>query len=453
METHSVSRRLLLSVAAPLLLFLGVTTWLLDQRFRLLADDSLRNQLEAQMVALIAASDPDEAGAVKPSLQSAEARLKVANSGLYARIVNRRGLLVWRSPSSSGRDIAAVEPLLPGESSFTYLPGPGGGTLAAVSRGLRFEDDRRRRIDLTFTVALSLDPFQAELRAFRQDLFSGFAVLAAALLVTLGFLLHWALRPLRVLGWQIRELESGSRSQLDATWPRELAGVVANLNGLLGSERERITRYRNTLGNLAHSLKTPLAVVRSSLGAGDPRQVADAVNQQVDRMSAIIDHQLKRAASGAASGAHEAVPVLALAQDLRGALLRAHSRKDFLIELQVEEGAQFLGDRDDLLEALGNLMENASKWCRERVRVCAVSRWDVGRGRRLVLKVEDDGPGIATADRERVLQRGVRADEHTPGHGLGLAMVQDLVRHYGGHIELSMSELGGACIMLDLPSA
>jgi two-component system sensor histidine kinase PhoQ len=169
-------------------------------------------------------------------------------------------------------------------------------------------------------------------------------------------------------------------------------------------------------------------------------------------MSAIIDHQLKRAASGATTAAHETVLVLALAQDLRGALLRAHSRKDFLIELQVEEGAQFLGDRDDLLEALGNLMENASKWCRERVRVSAASRWDVGRGRRLVLSVEDDGPGIATADRERVLQRGVRADEHTPGHGLGLAMVQDLVRHYGGLIELSMSELGGACVMLDLPS-
>jgi two-component system sensor histidine kinase PhoQ len=447
----SVSRRLLLSVAAPLLLFLGVTTALLDQRFRRVADDAVRSQLDGQMVALIAASDPDEAGAVKPSLQSAEERLRIAGSGLYARIINRRGLLVWRSPSSVGTDIPFGGPLPPGESLFSYQPGPDGSTLAIVSRGLRFEDDRRRRIDLTFTVVMSLDPYQAQLRQFRQDLFSGFAALAAALLVTLGLLLHWALRPLRTLGNQILELESGARTELDDAWPRELARVVANLNGLLRAERDRITRYRNTLGNLAHSLKTPLAVMRSSLG-GDSARVAETVDQQVDRMSAIIDHQLKRAARGASGGSNEAVAVLPVVQDLRGAVMRAFGRKDFLIELQVEEGASFLGDRDDLLETLGNLMENGAKWCRSTVRVSAGVHWDVGKGRRLLLRVEDDGPGIATPDRDRVLQRGVRADEHTPGHGLGLAMVQDVVRHYGGSVRINGSALGGACLELDLPA-
>ncbi len=451
MAVRSVSRRLLFSVAVPLLLFFGVTVFVLDARFRALSESSMRGQLDAQMVALIASSDPDEAGAVAPTLQDAESRLATPGSGLYARVVNRRGLQVWRSPSVTGTNIDFGPPLQPGQNTFKYIPGPQGTTLAAISRGLRWEDDRGRRIDLTFTVATSLEPYETQLRTFRQGLFGGFSVVAVLLLAALAVLLRWVLRPLHDLEAQILEVEAGQRELLDASWPRELRGVVTNLNALLRAERNRIARYRDTLGNLAHSLKTPLAVVRSSLSGTDPQAVAATVNAQVDRMSAIVEHQLKRAVGGGASVGQPAVPVQPVAQDLRGALMKVHASKDYLIELQVDADAVFIGDRDDLYEALGNLMENAAKWCRSQVRVTAMMRVRGDATRRLELAVEDDGPGIAPEERERVLQRGARADEFTPGHGLGLAMVRDMAQLYGGDVQLSDSPLGGARVVLDLP--
>jgi signal transduction histidine kinase len=145
------------------------------------------------------------------------------------------------------------------------------------------------------------------------------------------------------------------------------------------------------------------------------------------------------------------VAVQPIAQDLRGALLRAHASKDYLIELAVDADASFSGDANDLYEALGNVMENAAKWCRGHVKVTAFMRVRGDASRRLELSVDDDGPGIAPADRLRVMQRGARADELTPGHGLGLAMVSDMAQLYGGIVQLGESPLGGARITLDLP--
>ncbi len=192
--------------------------------------------------------------------------------------------------------------------------------------------------------------------------------------------------------------------------------MVTNLNTLLGAERTRIARYRDTLGNLAHSLKTPLAVLRASFSPGAPG--AAQVNAQVDRMSAIVEHQLRRAAtSGGASVGRHAVELLPIAQELRSALLKVHGKKDFSLELAIGPELLFVGDRDDLTEALGNLMDNAAKWCRSRIRVSAALQDTAGAARKLGILVEDDGPGVAAADRQRVLERGARADEHTPGTG------------------------------------
>ncbi|MEN9704740.1 MAG: hypothetical protein RLZZ393_619 [Pseudomonadota bacterium] len=446
----SVSRRLLLSVAVPLLLFFGITVEILDHRFQVLADESLRAQLDAELIALITSSDPDEAGAVAPLLKSADSRLATPGSGLYARVVNRRGLQVWRSPSNAGITIDYGAPLLPGKTEYREVPGPAGVMHATLSRGLRWEDERGRRLDLTFTVAMSLAPHDAQLGKFRRELFGGFTVVGLGLLVALSVLLRWALRPLRELSRQIGEVEAGERGRLDSPWPRELRGVVANLNALLDADRNRISRYRDTLGNLAHSLKTPLAVIRSSLSAKDPATIAAAVDEQVGRMTAIVEHQLKRAVGGGPS-IGRGVPVAPIVQDLRGALLKAHAGKDFSLEVTVDAGALFAGDKDDLYEALGNLMQNAAKWCRSRVTVSGGVRELVDGSRRLEVLVEDDGPGILPAERERVMQRGARADEIVPGHGLGLSMVRDMAQMYGGEVLLGDSALGGARLSLLLP--
>jgi two-component system sensor histidine kinase PhoQ len=442
---RSISQRLLICLTLLLLLFFGVMIAVLEARFRATAERAQRELLEGQMLALVQSVDIGEDGQVTSDLADSEARLAVPGSGLYAAI--RAGShLLWRSPSSAGHVTDFGPQLEPGENASHELVGLGGQRLAALSRGRLWEDVGR----LTLTVATDTSTYDAELKMFRRGLQGGFAVVAALLLLALAGLLRWMLAPLRRLASQIREVEQGERDQLGSSWPTELTGVVANLNTLLAAERTRIARYRDTLGNLAHSLKTPLAVLRASFPPGAPG--AAQVNQQVERMTAIVEHQLRKAAtSGGASVGRHAVPLLPIAQDLRGAMLKAHGRKDFSLEVAVPESLLFVGDKDDLTEALGNLMDNAAKWCRSQVRVSAVLDPQAGASQKLRIVVEDDGPGIAAEDRARVIERGARADEHTPGHGLGLAMVRDMADVYGGRLELSASALGGARIELALP--
>jgi two-component system sensor histidine kinase PhoQ len=271
------------------------------------------------------------------------------------------------------------------------------------------------------------------------------------LLVTLTGLLRWVLAPARRMEREIHEVEEGRSEKLGGGYPRELSGVAANLNTLLVGERKRVARYRDTLGNLAHSLKTPLAVMRTALPSQSttPESV---LGREIDRMSGIIEHQLKRAAaSGGALLGQAPVDVTPIATELRLALLKVYARKDLSIELSVSATAQFIGDRGDLTEVLGNLLDNACKWCKSHVRLTVDTDATASVRERLSVVVEDDGPGVSEDDRARIGRRGVRTDENMPGHGIGLAMVQDTVEMYGGDVVIGTSSLGGARFALRLP--
>ncbi len=439
---HSLSRRVLLSVALALALFSGVMMWVLDNGFRQLSERSLHGLLDAQMVSLIAAADPQPDGSYAPSPQSMDARLARPRSGMYAAI--RSPGHEWRSPSTAGLRANFGPPLRGGERTYA-LDTFGHDRVAIENRAIEFEDsDTGTARPFTFSIAMSLSPFEEQLWSLRRWLIGWFAALMLLLLVLLAALLQWVLAPLRRLEREIHDVEEGRSAQLGAGYPRELSGVAGNLNALLGSERRRMSRYRDTLGNLAHSLKTPLAVMRASLPSGE-------LGAEIEHMSAIIDHQLKRAASGGALLGQAPVEVAGLAAELRVALLKVYAAKDLALELAVPPGIVFLGDRSDLLELLGNLLDNACKWCRGRVRLGAVLEPQAEPSQRLLLTVEDDGPGISDADRQRVLERGVRTDEKVPGHGLGLAMVRDTVELYGGRLALEASPLGGVLASVRLP--
>jgi two-component system sensor histidine kinase PhoQ len=285
-------------------------------------------------------------------------------------------------------------------------------------------------------------------------MFGWFLGLLLLLLGSLALLLRWALRPVRQVEREISEVESGARSTLSTDQPRELRGIAANMNALLVSERRRVERYRNTLGNLAHSLKTPLAVIRSTLAAETEAMRRSAlINQQIDRMDAIVQHQLTRAAaSGGAVVGQAAVELGPLLAELRTAMTKVYGHKDLLIEVASTGDARFAGDRGDLFELLGNLLDNACKWCRGRVRVSTSRAFDASGRSRLRVTVEDDGAGVAPDDRQRILERGARADEQVDGQGLGLAMVRDIVELYDGSLEIGDSALGGARIEVALPA-
>jgi two-component system sensor histidine kinase PhoQ len=316
----SLTRRLLLTVFTVIVVFFALTVTLLDYLFRQTSERSLRELLDAQMVALIAAADPDGPESVTPTAVL-ETRFDTPGSGLYAEIRSASGESVWRSQSTTGSDVQFGPPLEGGERRFFYTEIAGKPIrLAVASRGIVW-DLHGEPARFTFSIASSLETYEAQVASFRQQMVGWFVSLALLLVATLALLLRWLLRPVRQLEREIKQVEAGEREQLGEHWPRELAAVTSNLNALLEGERTRIKRYRDTLGNLAHSLKTPLAVMRQSLGATEPNTRA-TLDAEIDRMTGIIEHQMKRAAaSGGVLLGQAPVEVNPVITDLRAALL------------------------------------------------------------------------------------------------------------------------------------
>jgi len=223
--------------------------------------------------------------------------------------------------------------------------------------------------------------------------------------------------------------------------------LASNLNEFVDSEREHLQRYRNTLADLAHSLKTPLAVIRNELesgASGEPMRWT--VLEQAGRMDQIVAYQLSRAATSGHTTFAAPIRLQAPAEEVVASLEKVYAAKNVLCEFDIDPKARFYGEEGDLLELLGNLLENAFKWASSRVLFSATTR--IARGSRrsgLVLSVEDDGPGIPADQVDHLLQRGVRGDERVQGHGIGLSIVQDLLKAYRGKLEVTQSEtLGGA---------
>lgn len=454
MRPRSLSTRLLASVSALLIVFFGITIVALDFVFRDLSERAIRDRLEVQVIALLSASEEDSSGGLRPE-QLAEARFDNPGSGLYGEILRSDGYPSWRSKSLTGTGLEFPAQLKTGGRHFGELRRGDGSVVLAFSMGIDWQFSNGEMRPFIYSVAENLEPYYAQLYRFRGGLFGWFGVLMLLLLGALAILLRRLLAPLRRVEREIEAIEAGSMTELGGGYPRELLGITTNLNALLRSERERLARYRNTLGNLAHSFKTPLAVMRNLLGASQARElpVARQLDEQVGRMDDIVKYQLKRAAAFGGMGLGTApVDVRETLEALRGALLKVYVERNTACELTVAPGCQFTGDREDLTEIAGNLLDNAFKWSRSRVHMTA-ERISSPAARRdgLRLVVEDDGPGIPVDKRARVLDRGARLDERVSGQGIGLSVVRELAQLNGGTIAIGASTLGGAHIEVRLP--
>lgn len=446
----SLRARLLLVSAAVLAGFLGLTGVVLDQAFRTSAESALRERLQGHLYALLAAADLNDRQQLELPVELPEPRFNLIGSGLVAEVRDAAGATVWRSRSALGMEFGAMATGVPGERVYTPLSEGNSAARLMLSFATRWESGAREPLIYVFHIAERLDEHEAQIRQFRRGLFGWLAAATALLLVAQALILRWGLAPLRRVAQDLSEMEAGRTQALSGRYPAELQPLVNNLNALLAEARTHLQRYRDTLGNLAHSLKTPLAVLRSSVEGKAPAEELRAVAQeQLQNMNEIVEYQLQRAAAAGRSALSTPLPVLPPAHKLLGALKKVYTARGLQVEIAIDPEVMFRGDEGDLLEILGNVADNAFKWARSRVRVQAQNLAGPS-GARFVLRVEDDGPGIPEDQIERVRTRGVRADSKTPGHGLGLAVVQEIVGLYGGELVIARSPLGGAAVEVRL---
>jgi two-component system sensor histidine kinase PhoQ len=444
---RSLHSRLLLAASLVLAGFLGVTGVALDEAFRASARASLQDRLQSYVYTMLAAADEDNRGRMVLPDDLPEPRFAKPDSGLYAMVMDGAGHTVWRSHSLTGRDIDFARRQSPGAREFQRIDLPQ-GRLYAISFGVAWGDYTGAEKFYTFAVAEDLSVLETQVGSFRATLWTWLGGMALVLLLAQGLILRWGLRPLRTVAADLQRIEQGGAESLAGDYPRELTGLTSSINSLIAHTKTVQSRYRNSLDDLAHSLKTPLAILHSLVegSTDDPDGESHTIREQVERMDEIVRHQLQRAAVSGRETLASPVAIAPLVERLARSLDKVYREKGVETRLHLDPEAVFIGDEADLMEILGNLMENAYKFCRGVVRVAVSPVRRTGARDALTITIEDDGGGIDPGKIEAVLQRGARIDETVPGHGIGLTMAHEIISLYGGRLEIGASELGGSRI-------
>jgi two-component system sensor histidine kinase PhoQ len=430
----SIRTRLMLGAAVVLVAFVAAAGWAVQRAHT----DSVRTarfaQLQSTVYLLLASAELDERGALVMPASFPEPRLLLPGSGLYASILNVARGEEWRSPSTVGVQPPFLRDLALGKWQSDVLSA-GGRDYLAIGLRVRWAG-RAQAAPLVLSVVEDKVGFDREVGAFARTLWTWLGGAAVLLLLSQTLLLEWALSPLRRVAHEIRAIERGERTEIEGRYPAEIAALTGNLNALIHQERLRQARFRDALSFLAHSLKTPLAVLRTAVG--EREGLPEVVREQVARMNGIVQHQLGRAAAGGSSRFVPYLPLAPVLQRIRDSLAKVYAEKALDVTIETTPGLEWRIDEGDAFEMLGNVMDNAAKWATGRVAVSAARE-----GNRLLLRIDDDGPGFSQ-DTRSILQLHVRGDEKVPGHGVGLAIVNDLVASHGGTLALSRSDLGGA---------
>ena len=365
------------------------------------------------------------------------------NAGAFAPAVRSRSL--WDRSITPPPRVMSLIAKTPGKIIYFDAPGPLRQSLRVAAMQGRLPDFNP---PVVFLTADDRSPVNRAVRVFAEAIALSLALLGAGLVAAVIVQVRVGLRPLFALQREVAAVRTGKGERIVGRYPSELSPLADELNALMAHTQEVVERQRTHVGNLAHALKTPLSVIANE-AAQQPGPLSEVVTRQTQSMSQHIDHHLRRARAAArASGGGERTQVAPLLDDLARTLEKIFRDRVSRIDWSCPDDLAFAGERQDLLEIAGNVMENACKYSAGRVDVQA--RAD---GRELVLSVEDDGPGLAPEVRSAMLRRGARLDERTPGSGLGLSIVDDLSRAYGGSTVLGSSDLGGLKIIVRLPRA
>lgn len=409
-------------------------------------------RLDVLLETLVTVTDADPLTGVRLLGAQGEPRFERPFSGWYWQIMDGGGVrLSSRSLWDQALALPARPPAADTDGVIRYdIAGPRGQRLRVTERPIRFESDGR---PFRYAVAGDLAEVAAELRPFRVTLAWSLGLLGLGLIIAVIIQVRFGLVPLRRLREALARVRDGQAEKLEGEFPGEIRPLVSEANQLIAHVSDVVERARTHVGNLAHALKTPLTVLsveaeKAQKRAGGDSTLAAIVARETAQMRERINHHLSRARTAAAGVLGQRTEVLPVAEGLARTLARMHADRIIDIALAVPGGLAFRGDTQDLEEMLGNLMENACKWGRRAVRVGGAE----APGGRIILSVEDDGPGLRPEDRAHALTRGGRLDESVPGSGLGLNIVSEIAALYGGRLTLGNAALGGLRAELELPA-
>ncbi|WP_376696338.1 ATP-binding protein [Wenzhouxiangella sp. EGI_FJ10305] len=446
-RSPSLLLRLLVGAGLALLIALAVVGGAIDRVFTNAAESSMRERLEAVVYLILSTVEVDETGQPLIPESLAEPRLNRPGSSLHGGAMTPED--EWRSPSLVGVEPQPNARLIErGTELFRGLEADGNWNVFAIGLGWELPDGEI--IDLTIWAAEDPNRIRMELAGFRGDLWRWLGLAAVLIIAGQVGLLLMILRPLRRVSAEVAEIESGRRQGIEGRYPRELSPLTDNLNALLAAERDNARRYSEALADLAHVLKTPVAVLRARLESSEPSRPSDLA-RHLDEMQQIIRRQLERAQRSTRRALPAAVPVQPILERMADSLERLHVENGLRAEVVGEAGLVAHMDERDLWEVCGNLMENAAKYGNGRLRASVRAGEPGLRRNGVIIEIEDDGPGIAPEELDRLFERGQRGDERRDGQGLGLSIVRELVEASGGRLEVDTGEFDGARFRVILP--
>lgn len=433
----SLRIRLLLATSLTLAFFLIFGGVSLNRAFIASAQQSQMERMQAITYALLGGAEPNEYGELSfADDKLPDTRLQQPQSGLEAALFGESSALLWGSPSL-GDDMPTPSNQPVGEWRFEQI-----SKRFVLMFGMSYASDSAKPRHYTLMLAEDSALYQSQINAYRRTLFIWLGGGAAVLLLLQGAVMRWSLRPLRHLVRELGEIESGSRERIEGRYPSELQALTEGLNAMIINERSQQSRYRNALGDLAHSLKTPLAVLHGIAERPLAAENQKLLGEQVARMGHIVQHQLKRAATVGSRTLAEPTAIRPLVEKITGALVKVYHTRRIGFEIDIPADLRLRADSGDLYELVGNLLDNACKYGDSRVKISA--RRD---RREVTLAVEDDGPGFPE-EAAHLLERGIRADTRQEGQGLGLGAVKDIVDAYQGQLKLDQSPLGGGRVVV-----
>ncbi|MEA2953385.1 MAG: hypothetical protein QOJ96_2905 [Alphaproteobacteria bacterium] len=457
MRANSLALRLFLSATGWTVVILIVTAVVLSSLYRHAVERTFDRRLELYLRTLVAdLTSPEEPG-IRFAQSLSEKPFDLPLSGWYWQVTRLDGKKDVRSSRSLWDGglphlQRAEVPTEIGEPRTGYVQGPEDVTLRLAELPLDLGDDGRFLV----SVAGDASEIEDETYAFYRTLAITFGALTVVLLLTTMFQVRFGLAPLKRISEALTAIRSGTAERLEGKFPDEIAPLARETNALIDANREIVERARTHVGNLAHALKTPLSVMVNEASSRGDDPFAMKVREQTDIMRDQVTRHLERARLAAR------LTVIATLTDvppvvtsLARSMEKIHRDKELAIEVDAPEHARFLGERQDLEEMIGNLLDNACKWAQSRVAVEVIcERPDAGSDRQVVrIVVDDDGRGLSPSEREQVAHRGRRLDETKPGSGLGLSIVVELAGLYGGALNLGTAPIGGLRAELVLPGA